>query len=176
MNGGRIANLQSSVNDASGVYIPAQLESCTCHRLGLAFSTTHLCLFHVLDHFFNSIELNRLLHNYQSLRTKQLKRREQNGIKMPDAAQINRSLSTIRTELEFLQQSGVLSPPQFQSIMAQLPVYPISLPLLLSIPYSLLSWFFHGGNPQSANLAVLEASSSKREISRDWKEMVVLTR
>jgi len=42
-------------------------------------------------------------------------------IKMPDAAQINRSLSSIRTELEFLQASNVLSPPQFQSIMAQLP-------------------------------------------------------
>ncbi|KAL5113467.1 hypothetical protein ACEQ8H_008659 [Pleosporales sp. CAS-2024a] len=40
---------------------------------------------------------------------------------MPDAAQINRSLSTIRTELEFLVSSGVLSPPQFQSIQAQLP-------------------------------------------------------
>lgn len=40
---------------------------------------------------------------------------------MPEPAQINRSLSTIRTELEFLQQSGVLSGPQFQSIMAQLP-------------------------------------------------------
>lgn len=40
---------------------------------------------------------------------------------MPDPAQINRSLSTIRTELEFLQASNVLSPPQFQSIMAQLP-------------------------------------------------------
>jgi hypothetical protein len=41
---------------------------------------------------------------------------------MPDPAQINRSLSTIRTELEFLQASNVLSGPQFQSIMAQLPV------------------------------------------------------
>jgi hypothetical protein len=41
---------------------------------------------------------------------------------MPDAAQINRSLGTIRTELEFLASSGVLSPPQFQSIQAQLPV------------------------------------------------------
>jgi len=40
---------------------------------------------------------------------------------MPEPAQINRSLSSIRTELEFLQASGVLSPPQFQSIMAQLP-------------------------------------------------------
>ncbi|KIN06309.1 hypothetical protein OIDMADRAFT_112043 [Oidiodendron maius Zn] len=40
---------------------------------------------------------------------------------MPDPAQINRSLSTIRTELEFLQASNVLSGPQFQSIMAQLP-------------------------------------------------------
>ena len=44
--------------------------------------------------------------------------------RMPDAAQINRSLSSIRTELEFLQASNVLSPPQFQSIMAQLPVRP----------------------------------------------------
>jgi hypothetical protein len=45
--------------------------------------------------------------------------------KMPDAAQINRSISTIRTELEFLQASNVLSGPQFQSILAQLPVcYP----------------------------------------------------
>jgi hypothetical protein len=41
---------------------------------------------------------------------------------MPDPAQINRSLSTIRTELEFLQASSVLSGAQFQSIMAQLPV------------------------------------------------------
>lgn len=40
---------------------------------------------------------------------------------MPDAAQINRSISTIRTELEFLQASNVLSGPQFQSILAQLP-------------------------------------------------------
>jgi len=45
---------------------------------------------------------------------------------MPDAAQINRSLSTIRTELEFLQASNVLSPPQLQSILAQLPVCPFS--------------------------------------------------
>ncbi|KAG4417552.1 hypothetical protein IFR04_009282 [Cadophora malorum] len=40
---------------------------------------------------------------------------------MPEPAQINRSLSTIQTELEFLQASHVLSGPQFQSIMAQLP-------------------------------------------------------
>ncbi|OWO97811.1 hypothetical protein B2J93_8922 [Marssonina coronariae] len=40
---------------------------------------------------------------------------------MPEPAQITRSLSTIRTELEFLQASNVLSGPQFQSIMAQLP-------------------------------------------------------
>jgi hypothetical protein len=80
---------------------------------------------------------------------------------MPDAAQINRSLSTIRTELEFLQQSGVLSPPQFQSIMAQLPVCPLSRPLLLSIRYSLLSW------GQTPDLAALEASTSKeRNIER----------
>jgi hypothetical protein len=39
-----------------------------------------------------------------------------------DPAQINRSLGTIRTELEYLANSGVLSPPQFQSIQAQLPV------------------------------------------------------
>jgi hypothetical protein len=48
--------------------------------------------------------------------------RPQNQLKMPDAAQINRSISTIRTELEFLQASNVLSGPQFQSILAQLPV------------------------------------------------------
>lgn len=41
---------------------------------------------------------------------------------MPDQASINRSLNTIRTELEFLQQSGAVAPAQFQSIMAQLPV------------------------------------------------------
>ncbi|TVY34517.1 hypothetical protein LOCC1_G008346, partial [Lachnellula occidentalis] len=40
---------------------------------------------------------------------------------MPEPAQINRSLSSIRTELEFLQASNVLSPPQMQSILAQLP-------------------------------------------------------
>lgn len=43
---------------------------------------------------------------------------------MPDTAQVNRSLSTIRTELEYLREAGVLSPPQLQSIMAQLPVSP----------------------------------------------------
>ncbi|KAL6711804.1 hypothetical protein ACN47E_002847 [Coniothyrium glycines] len=40
---------------------------------------------------------------------------------MSDPAQINRSLGTIRTELEYLASSGVLSPPQLQSIQAQLP-------------------------------------------------------
>ncbi|KAL2050056.1 hypothetical protein ABVK25_009664 [Lepraria finkii] len=40
---------------------------------------------------------------------------------MADKAGINRSLSTIRTELEYLRDSGVVNPPQFQSIMAQLP-------------------------------------------------------
>lgn len=40
---------------------------------------------------------------------------------MPDIAAVNRSLSTIRTELEYLRDAGVVSPPQFQSIMAQLP-------------------------------------------------------
>ncbi|RQM07503.1 hypothetical protein DH86_00002818 [Scytalidium sp. 3C] len=40
---------------------------------------------------------------------------------MPDPAQINRSLNSIRTELEFLRDSGVLNPAQFQSISAQLP-------------------------------------------------------
>ncbi|KAJ4372385.1 hypothetical protein N0V83_004159 [Neocucurbitaria cava] len=39
----------------------------------------------------------------------------------PDPAQINRSLGTIRTELEYLAAAGVLSPPQLQSIGAQLP-------------------------------------------------------
>lgn len=41
---------------------------------------------------------------------------------MPDAAQVNRSLSTIRTELEYLRDAGILSQPQLQSIQAQLPV------------------------------------------------------
>ncbi|MCJ1453229.1 hypothetical protein MMC28_003575 [Mycoblastus sanguinarius] len=40
---------------------------------------------------------------------------------MGDKAGINRSLNTIRTELEYLRDSGVIIPPQFQSIMAQLP-------------------------------------------------------
>ncbi|KAL3427934.1 hypothetical protein PVAG01_01443 [Phlyctema vagabunda] len=40
---------------------------------------------------------------------------------MPDTAQINRSLSTVRTELEFLRDSNVVSPAQLQSILAQLP-------------------------------------------------------
>jgi len=47
---------------------------------------------------------------------------------MPDTAQLNRSISTIRTELEFLRDSGVLSPQQLDSILAQLPV---SMQLLL---------------------------------------------
>ena len=41
---------------------------------------------------------------------------------MGDKAAINRSLNNVRTELEYLRDSGVLVPPQFQSIMAQLPV------------------------------------------------------
>jgi hypothetical protein len=40
---------------------------------------------------------------------------------MPDAAQINRSISTVRTELEFLRDSGALLPQQLDSILAQLP-------------------------------------------------------
>lgn len=39
-----------------------------------------------------------------------------------DPAAANRSLSTIRTELEYLRDSGLLNPAQFQSIMTQLPV------------------------------------------------------
>ncbi len=39
-----------------------------------------------------------------------------------EPAAANRSLSTIRTELEFLRDSGLLNPAQFQSIMNQLPV------------------------------------------------------
>jgi hypothetical protein len=41
---------------------------------------------------------------------------------MPDQAQTARSLSTIKTELEYLAASGLLSTPQLESIMAQLPV------------------------------------------------------
>ena len=41
---------------------------------------------------------------------------------MADKAQINRSLNTIRTELEYLRDAGILAPPQFNSIAAQLPV------------------------------------------------------
>ncbi|KAH4056873.1 hypothetical protein HBH70_137530 [Parastagonospora nodorum] len=40
---------------------------------------------------------------------------------MSDPAQVTRSLSTIRTELDFLASSGILLPPQYQSIQAQLP-------------------------------------------------------
>jgi hypothetical protein len=60
-----------------------------------------------------------------------------------DPAQINRSSGTIRTELEFLVNSGMLSPPQFQSIQAQLPVCLLSLSLVLStwLSSSLLSPF-----------------------------------
>ena len=43
---------------------------------------------------------------------------------MADKAAANRSVNTIRTELEYLRDSGVLNPAQFQSIMAQLPVCP----------------------------------------------------
>lgn len=43
-------------------------------------------------------------------------------IQMPDVAQMNRSISTIRTELEYLRDSGVLSLQQLDSITAQLPV------------------------------------------------------
>ncbi|MCJ1238075.1 hypothetical protein MMC14_006064 [Varicellaria rhodocarpa] len=40
---------------------------------------------------------------------------------MADKAAVNRSLNTVRTELEYLRDSGVLTPPQFNSIAAQLP-------------------------------------------------------
>lgn len=52
---------------------------------------------------------------------------------MPDPAQINRSLGSIRTELEYLRDSGVLSPPQFSSIMAQLPVRATPIELMLHL-------------------------------------------
>ncbi|KAH7408190.1 hypothetical protein DE146DRAFT_645513 [Phaeosphaeria sp. MPI-PUGE-AT-0046c] len=42
---------------------------------------------------------------------------------MSDPSQVNRSLSTIRTELEYLASTGLLSSPQYQSIQAQLPQY-----------------------------------------------------
>ncbi|KAL9132017.1 MAG: hypothetical protein Q9175_006623 [Cornicularia normoerica] len=38
-----------------------------------------------------------------------------------EPAAANRSLSTVRTELEFLRESGLLNQAQFQSIMCQLP-------------------------------------------------------
>ncbi|KAL8695063.1 MAG: hypothetical protein Q9218_000431 [Villophora microphyllina] len=40
---------------------------------------------------------------------------------MGDKAGITRSLNNIKTELEYLRDSGVVQPPQFDSIMAQLP-------------------------------------------------------
>jgi hypothetical protein len=52
---------------------------------------------------------------------------------MSDPAQINRSLGTIRTELEYLAAAGVLSPPQLQSIQAQLPVSSSSFRLSLRV-------------------------------------------
>ena len=39
-----------------------------------------------------------------------------------DKAAANRSLSTIHTELEYLRESELLTPEQYQSIMTQLPV------------------------------------------------------
>ncbi|KAM0795984.1 hypothetical protein BDR22DRAFT_976518 [Usnea florida] len=38
-----------------------------------------------------------------------------------DKAAANRSLSTIHTELEYLRESELLTPEQYQSIMTQLP-------------------------------------------------------
>lgn len=58
---------------------------------------------------------------------------------MPDTAQVNRSLSTIRTELEYLRDAGVLSPPQLQSIMAQLPVSTPASPCLVLSHAALLA-------------------------------------
>ena len=52
---------------------------------------------------------------------------------MGDKAGINRSLNNVRTELEYLRDSGVLVPAQFQSIMAQLPVS--SAPKIYQIPH-----------------------------------------
>ncbi|RDL38871.1 Uncharacterized protein BP5553_03211 [Venustampulla echinocandica] len=40
---------------------------------------------------------------------------------MPEKALINRAVSTISVECEFLLERSMLSKPQFQSIMAQLP-------------------------------------------------------
>ena len=45
-----------------------------------------------------------------------------------EPAAANRSLNTIRTELEFLRDSGLLNPAQFQSIMNQLPVRVLQSP------------------------------------------------
>ena len=60
-----------------------------------------------------------------------------------EPAAANRSLGTIRTELEFLRDSGLLNPAQFQSIMSQLPVRipshraPSSLPVPLRVIFNL---------------------------------------
>ena len=47
-----------------------------------------------------------------------------------DKAAANRSLSTIHTELEYLRESELLTPEQYQSIMTQLPVRIICLSVL----------------------------------------------
>lgn len=39
-----------------------------------------------------------------------------------EPAAANRSLSTVRTELEYLRESGLLNQAQYQSIVTQLPV------------------------------------------------------
>ena len=86
-------------------------------------------------------------------------------------ASITRSLNTIRTELEYLRDEGVLSPPQFGSIEAQLPVCPFSLKLLyaivhlevvlkslgfsylkISVRYFLLVWHVFGMIPEFIHL------------------------
>ncbi|MCJ1395170.1 hypothetical protein MMC18_008051 [Xylographa bjoerkii] len=61
---------------------------------------------------------------------------------MGDKAGINRSLNTIRTELEYLRDSGVLNPAQFNSIFAQLP-QPGGVPSQYVDP--------HYGGPQMMN-------------------------
>lgn len=59
---------------------------------------------------------------------------------MTDKASATRSLSTIRTELEYLRDSSILAPAQFQSIMAQLPVPLPPPPLLPAIPFPSLPY------------------------------------
>ena len=85
-----------------------------------------------------------------------------------DPAQLNRSLATIRTELEFLASTGILRQEQLQSIGAQLPVctsFAFSFPYIS--PFLILSHGYRDQGHVQKNMTMKTALQDSGAKKRD---------